>query len=120
MKTLEQAIATMEGYYASGKTRAHRNNNPGNIEYGPFARANGATDTDGRFAMFPTPEAGFSALRQLLLSRYASLTIAEAIAKYAPPNENDTALYVSSVCHWVGCNPTDTVGGVLGATNHLT
>lgn len=49
------------------KTRGARNNNPGNIKYGNFARGQGATgqDADG-FAIFPSLQAGTSALQQLV------------------------------------------------------
>lgn len=75
-------------------TRAWRNNNPGNLVYGSFARENGAVGTDGKFAIFPTEEAGMQALRELLRSdKYSNLTLAAAINKYAPPKENDTRGY---------------------------
>ena len=106
-KTLAQAIATMEGFYASQNTRAKRNNNPGNIEYGSFAKRYGATGSDGRFAIFPDAEHGFNALNALLSSpAYRGLTVAQAIAKYAPANENDTQNYIAMVCEWTGLLPT--------------
>jgi hypothetical protein len=110
-KTLAQAIATMEGFYASDNTRAKRNNNPGNIEYGSFAKRYGATGSDGRFAIFPDAASGFKALEGLLLSpAYIQLTVAEAIAKYAPANENDTKNYIAMVCEWTGLQPTSILG----------
>ncbi len=81
-----------------GGNRASRNNNPGNISYGPFARSQGAVGTDGRFAVFPTPNAGFQAMKGLLRSQgYSNLTIAQAIAKWAPPSENDTQGYIAGI-----------------------
>jgi hypothetical protein len=44
--------------------RNRRNNNPGNIEYGPFAKEHGAIGTDGRFAIFPDEETGFRAMKK--------------------------------------------------------
>ena len=90
-------------------TRAWRNNNPGNIEYGNFARAHGAIGTDGRFAVFPSYEAGRKAKASLLFetSRYKNRTIAGAIARYAPQFENDTAAYASTVANAIGV-PTST------------
>lgn len=107
------AVAREEGFFQSG-TRAARNNSPGNIEYGEFAIAHGATGSDGRFAIFPTPDAGFAALKALFeLPDYRDLTVAEALHRYAPSNENDTALYIHNVCMWVGCLSTAIVGTLL-------
>jgi hypothetical protein len=84
-------------------THAFRDNNPGNIEYGDFAKANGAVGQDGRFAIFPTSEAGFRALSTLLTGQsYRTLTLDAAIARYAPPSENDTAAYQAAVRAAVG------------------
>lgn len=112
--TLLHAIARQEGFYVAG-TRAARNNNPGNLEAGKFAVAHGATGSDGRFAIFPSAEAGFAALKALLESPgYVGLTVAETIAKFAPPNENNTEAYIADVCHWCPCQPADLIGGLLG------
>lgn len=80
----------------SGGSRSWRNNNPGNIEYGDFAKKNGAIDTDGRFAIFPSEEAGAKAQEQLIFGgrRYKDATIRDAISIYAPSSENDTESYV--------------------------
>lgn len=84
--------------------RNWRNNNPGNIEYGEFAKANGAIGTDGRFAIFPTYDAGRKAKEKLLFEGkgYKGMTIEQAITRYAPPSENNTAAYISSVSKAVG------------------
>lgn len=89
-------------------TRNWRNNNPGNIEFGPFAEANGAIGSDGRFAVFPTYEAGRSAKEALLFSSegYAGKTIASAISRYAPASDsNDTAGYIAKVASEIGVDP---------------
>ena len=94
-----------DGEQRSGGTRAWRNNNPGNIEYGSFARANGAIGTDGRFAVFPDEATGSKAMENLLTgSRYnnGNMSIAQAINRYAPPSENDSAGYSSSVAKAAG------------------
>jgi hypothetical protein len=101
---VSEAIAREEGFYVVG-SRANRNHNPGNIEMGPFAEKYGAVDADPRFAIFPNDEAGFAALKALLLEHYKGLTIAEAIAKWAPPGENDTASYVRNICAWTEKQP---------------
>jgi hypothetical protein len=48
-------------------TRGLRNNNPGNIEFGSFAKKYGATGSDGRFAIFPTMVDGIRAIAELLI-----------------------------------------------------
>jgi hypothetical protein len=94
-------------YTVSGD-RNLRNNNPGNIEAGPYANSMGAIGSDGRFAVFPTYEAGRAAQENLQFSSpaYAGLTIAQAINKYAPPNENNTAGYAAGVARAVGVSPS--------------
>lgn len=89
-------------------SRAWRNNNPGNIEYGAFARSKGAIGSDGRFAVFDTYESGRKAKEALLFesSSYKDRTIAQAIARYAPPSENDTQSYARAVARAVGVLPT--------------
>ena len=48
---------------ATGATRGIRNNNPGNIIYGPFARKMGATGQDAAgFAIFPDAASGLRAI----------------------------------------------------------
>jgi hypothetical protein len=88
-----------------GMSRGERNNNPGNIEYGPFAKRLGATGSDGRFAVFPTFEAGAKAQETLLAgSGYVGggrNTIDAIISKYAPSSDGNSvdnyANYVSRV-----------------------
>lgn len=68
--------------------RGIRNNNPGNIEYGPFARQWGSTGREGkgRFAVFPTPEAGIAAIIGLQQKYEGSGrdTIRERVLRWAP------------------------------------
>lgn len=85
-------------------TRAWRNNNPGNIEFGQFAQRYGAVGTDGRFAVFPTYEQGRAAKEALLFESpsYSGRTIASAINRYAPPVENNTNRYIEEVSRSIG------------------
>jgi hypothetical protein len=90
----------------SDQSRAARNNNPGNLEYGDFAKAHGAIGTDGRFAIFPDRATGDAAMRALLeTGTYQDLTVAGAINRYSPPSENDTGAYVNAVASAVGVDP---------------
>lgn len=64
-------------------TRADRNNNPGNIKYGKFAKKYGATKDKDGFAVFPSREKGLSAMQNLLKSpSYENLTVQQAIKKW--------------------------------------
>jgi peptidoglycan hydrolase-like protein with peptidoglycan-binding domain len=84
--------------------RNWRNNNPGNIEYGDFAKSKGAIGSDGRFAVFPSIDQGFSAQESLQFEgkSYRDKSIADAISRYAPAFENDTAAYAAEVAAAAG------------------
>lgn len=84
--------------------RGIRNNNPGNIEFGTYARRQGATKGDGRFAIFDTPEEGFQAAENLVKS-YGSRginTIEKIVNRWAPPSENNTQAYINQVVKRTG------------------
>jgi hypothetical protein len=93
--------------------RGLRNKNPGNIEYGPFARGMGASGSDGRFAIFPSMVEGVCALARLLIVYYDKPlanridTVREVINRWAPSSENDTNAYVMAVCHLCEVGPDD-------------
>lgn len=118
--TFIQAIARMEGFGAKPDNIPTSHNNPGDIRAGQWANAHGAVPAapDPRwkganrapspYAVFPSPSAGWLALRQLLAAAYAGMSVQEAIGKYAPATENDTEQYVDLVCAWTGLQP-DTI-----------
>lgn len=85
-------------------TRAWRNNNPGNIEYGSFAKSMGAVGSDGRFAVFRSYDEGVAAKEALLFNSkgYSGKTILQAISRYAPSFENDTEAYASTIAAAAG------------------
>lgn len=118
-KDLIHGIATYEGFYRTGNaapTRAQRNNNPGNVQFGKFATMHGSDGVENtvagvkpRFAHFPTSVAGFDCLRQLLnTAMYCGHTLRDAIAVYAPSVENSTDLYLEFLCGFTGASP-DTI-----------
>lgn len=81
---------------------AHRNNNPGNLR---FARQEGAEPGDKGFARFPTPEEGYEALiRQVQRDQARGLPLGAFIAKYAPPSENNTSLYIQQAAAKLNVN----------------
>ena len=75
---------------------AIKNNNPGNIRYGTVAKDMGATGrAPNGMAIFPDLSTGTSAQEKLLSSpAYKNLTLGQAIAKWAPNNENNPAEYL--------------------------
>lgn len=85
-------------------SRNWRNNNPGNIEAGAYANSMGAIGSDGRFAIFPTYEMGRTAKEKLIFEgrNYRDLTLTQTINRYAPPVENNTSWYQSTVLGAVG------------------
>lgn len=89
-------------------TRADRNNNPGNLEASPWTRRQpGYVGTDGRFAIFSTPEAG-EAAHAALVASYGRRghTIGSMVARYAPGSDNNNVgAYVASVSKATGLSP---------------
>jgi predicted Holliday junction resolvase-like endonuclease len=96
--------------------RGIRNNNPGNIKYGSFAKAHGATGQDaGGFAIFPSMAVGKAALLALLKGggyiAGGTDTISKIINKFAPASDhNNTAAYAADVSSQMG----------IGANQQLT
>ncbi len=93
--------------------RGIRNNNPGNIEDGAFAKSlPGYAGSDGRFARFNTMQDGISAGGKLLDS-YASrgvVTPAQIINRWAPPSDNNpTQAYAQYVADRLGIGINDPV-----------
>lgn len=92
-----------------------RSNNPGNIEYGPFAISQGAIASGavppGRergFAIFPSLSAGEAARAALQFESpsYSNLSVSQAINRYAPPSENNTQAYINAVTQAAGISPS--------------
>lgn len=88
-----------------------RNNNPGNIEAGEFASKYGAIPGGGRYALFPTMEAGNKAREALLFegSKYKNLSLREAIKRWAPPGPpdfNDSEGYAKKIAEAAGVSMT--------------
>jgi hypothetical protein len=96
---LARAIQRHEGYDKG--TRAFRNNNPGNLRFSPLA-----SRTEDGFAVFDDYYIGLAALLRDLWGKCTghtstgltgNSTLADLIAVFAPPNENDTARYLEAV-----------------------
>jgi methyl coenzyme M reductase alpha subunit len=119
MLTIVQAIANFEGFNIPN-SRARRNNNPGNINFGILAEQfGGVLETipqgiteEARFALFPFAEAGWDCLRLLLNKNYLGMTVLDAFNKYAPSTENNTVSYAHYICKETGLALTDTLTNV--------
>ena len=84
--------------------RGIRNNNPGNIRAFGIAWQ-GQTGSDGEYAIFSAPVWGIRAMALNLktyFSRYNLNTIRTIINRWAPPTENLTDKYASSVSQRTG------------------
>lgn len=92
--------------------RGVRNCNPLNIEYSPKWQGLRATRTDDRFAEFITMAWGFRAAAVTLCTyqdKYGIDTIGQAVSRWAPSTENDTAAYIAAVCKAVKMAPDEKV-----------
>lgn len=97
--------------------RSARNNNPGNIRIGE--KWQGLMDpadmtpeqaAEKEFCVFKTPAYGFRAMAKIFNSyhyKHGVRTIEQAVARWAPPTENNVRAYVRSVCDYMGQAPTD-------------
>jgi hypothetical protein len=95
-----------------GATLGARNNNPDNIENGPYAAGQpgyAGAGEGGRFAKFDTPEAGLDAAANLLgvYGRKGINTIAGIASTWAPAKEkgNDPTAYAETVSKALGVDP---------------
>lgn len=89
-----------------------RSHNPGNIEFGSYARSMGSTRAGdgGRFAYFETMGEGIHALANLLIiyqDKHSINTVRGAISRWAPGNENNTEAYIAMCCHLMDVDDTD-------------
>jgi len=94
----------------SDAPRSIRTNNPGALNYGPFAQRYGAVGSDGRLAIFPDVETGRRAMAGLLDTyerKHGLNSVAGIINRWAPPNvdNNSTGLYIKTVASKLGVDP---------------
>ncbi len=90
----------------SGGGRAWRNNNPGGIRTGNFARRNGAIGGAGGQAVFPDVAAGRRALLALLKSRACKeLSLSRALQRHIPALGDDAESNLSLIEKRSGLKP---------------
>jgi hypothetical protein len=102
-------------YAARSSKRGIRNNNPGNIVRGQqwqglalLEEMTPAQRAETVFDVFRTAKWGIRALARLLQNyqqRHGLMTVSAMISRFAPPQENDTAAYVSAVAEAMGIDP---------------
>lgn len=93
--------AVREFYAGRPIPRGIRNNNPGNIRLGSKWKGLCLDQTDPSFCQFVDYQHGLRAMVVLLVNyvkRDHVTTVAEAIHRWAPPEENNTAAYLEDVC----------------------
>lgn len=107
-----QVAATdpVAGINAAIAPRGIRNQNPLNIEDGPFAKSQpGYAGSDGRFAKFQTPEHGVAAASALLDSydkNHGLNTVSGIVGRWAPQGDgNNVSAYASDVAGRLGIDP---------------
>ena len=83
-----------EKFVFSGGDPNWRNQNPGNLVPGKVSARNGAIGKAGKFAVFPTREAGHAALLDSLRNVYGEKSLFQMIHGYAPKHENKTSRYL--------------------------
>ena len=108
---LAQLIAKEEGYGIPGAVPT-RDNNPGDLRHSPNSSHEGEGQND--IGIIPTAAKGWIDLeRQLQLYADRGLTLQEAVYEFAPPNENNTARYLSFICQSLGVPPYTPMSDVL-------
>lgn len=101
------------------QVRAVRNNNPGNIRVGQHWQGlmdpiemNMAQQMERSFCVFQSPAWGFRAMAEIFstyVARGEAKTYADAVKRWAPPNENNTNSYVEAVCDYCGASPNQPI-----------
>ena len=92
-------------------SRGIRNCNPGNIRRSRVRyRGEKHPSQDPDFKQFISMEWGYRAMFVLLHTyqiRYGLNTVREMISRYAPPEENHTALYIDAIQEMTGVQPDE-------------
>lgn len=94
--------------------RGIRNNNPRNIRWGDNWQGlkQDGKQQDPSFCVFTNAVYGIRALAKILINYkklYGLKTIRSIISRYAPPNENQTQVYIQSVSKQIGRYPDEPI-----------
>src|SRR5271166_1880260 len=96
----------------AGMPRGLADNNPGDLTPPPSGSWNGQVGLDGPFCIFSDTVLGLRALAMDIANNVTidgNNTITLLINKYAPPAQNNTAAYISSVAGDTGLGPNDPI-----------
>jgi len=91
--------------------RGIRNNNPLNIR-DTGINWQGAVGSDGEFVRFESETMGIRAAARILKTyrdKYGLNSVAEIVARWSPPSENDTTSYIDSVAAKIGISRNETL-----------
>jgi hypothetical protein len=108
---LAELISKEEGFGIAG-TLPTRNNNPGDLRHSIHS-SHKPGDPNGIGIIDSVADGWADLERQLQLYANRGMTLAEAIAEYAPPNENNSAQYLAFVCNGLGCDASTLVADAL-------
>lgn len=115
--SIPAAIASAQQNAAATSARGNRNNNSGNIEFSKSNPWQGQIGSDGRFAIFDTPENGYRAMAKLLVNyqdKYGVDTPRKVIERWAPLKDTGNSKasqdnYIAAVSKQLGINPDDKI-----------
>lgn len=99
-KTKVNSTGNASSFPGDGKTKADRNNNPGNLTGDD--KWQGMVGKDGKFVQFQSYELGSRALAKNLMNGAVGKTVEDYMNKYAPKSENDTNAYIKHVTKALG------------------
>ena len=101
-------------------TRGYRNNNPGNIRLdGVHWKGEKEPSTDKEFKQFETMAWGYRAAFKLLHNYQKNNgchILSDFINRWAPPSENNTSAYVSTVAKRAGLSDVSEIDTLKGDT----
>jgi len=102
------AIARQEGWF-DGPNPPTKLHNPGDLRYAGQVNAKPSDpQTQDSLAEFSSDQAGIAGLfRQVWAQVAAGQSLRELISQWAPPNENNTSVYLVNVLEWTQL-PADT------------
>lgn len=126
IEKMANAIKKHEGWFIG--SRAYRNNNPGNLVFTDYVKNSLGSvrmegGSNGRFAVWDTPEAGFMGLMLFIyhaatdqLRAYQSdMTLYDYFAKYAPSSDGNTPkTYAEAVMKDMGVSASFRLKNLLG------
>jgi hypothetical protein len=108
---LAQLIGREEGFGRPGTIPTLRNN-PGDLRHSPHASHDGIDPN--AIGIEPSEDAGWDDLeRQLDLYAARGMTLAQMVAIYAPPTENETNNYLKFLCDTLGVSSETLVSAAL-------